>query len=79
MVLEEKMQCDEVWVPVNGFFRYEISNKRRVRLFNGRIIKVYRDRHLQDYIKLDGRKINLSFLLEVSAPDTRLDGIIWPL
>ena len=66
---------EEVWVPISGFPRYEISNLRRVRLFSGKLIKVYKD----EYVKLNGRKVNISFLLEVNAPDTRYGGVIWPI
>ena len=66
---------EEVWVPISGFPRYEISNMRRVRLFSGKLIKVYENR----YVKLNGIKVNISFLLEVNAPDTRYGGVIWPI
>jgi hypothetical protein len=66
---------EEVWVPISGFPRYEISNMRRVRLFSGKIIKVYKN----EYVKLNGIKVNISFLLEVNAPDTRYGGVIWPM
>jgi hypothetical protein len=66
---------EEVWVPISGFPRYEISNMRRVRLFSGKIIKVYKN----EYVKLNGIKVNISFLLEVNAPDTRYGGVIWPI
>lgn len=62
-------------MPISGFPRYEISNLRRVRLFSGKLIKVYKD----EYVKLNGRKVNISFLLEVNAPDTRYGGVIWPI
>jgi hypothetical protein len=66
---------EEVWVPISGFPRYEISNMRRVRLFSGKLIKVYENR----YVKLNGIKVNISFLMEVNAPDTRYGGVIWPI
>ena len=62
-------------MPISGFPRYEISNMRRVRLFSGKIIKVYKN----EYVKLNGIKVNISFLLEVNAPDTRYGGVIWPM
>lgn len=62
-------------MPISGFPRYEISNMRRVRLFSGKLIKVYENR----YVKLNGIKVNISFLLEVNAPDTRYGGVIWPI
>ena len=62
-------------MPIGGYPRYEISNKKRVRLFSGKLIKVYNN----EYVKLNGIKININFLLEVNAPDSRLDGIIWPI
>ena len=70
---------EEVWVPIGGFPRYEISNLRRVRLFSGKLIKVYSDNHFRKYVKLNGRKYYMSFLLEVNAPDTRYGGVIWPI
>jgi len=70
---------EEIWVPIAGYHNYEISNKRRVRLFSGKLIKVYSDKHFQNYVKLNGIKVNISFLLEVNAPDTRYGGVIWPL
>jgi len=70
---------EEIWVPIGGYHNYEISNKRRVRLFSGRLIKVYKNNYLREYVKLNGRKVYISALLEVSAPDTRYGGVIWPL
>ena len=70
---------EEVWVPISGFPRYEISNMRRVRLFSGKLIKVYIDNDLQKYVKLNKIKVNISFLLGANAPDTRYGGVIWPI
>ena len=70
---------EEIWVPISGFHRYEISNMSRVRLFSGKLIKVYSDNHFRKYVKLNGIKVNLSFLLHVNAPDTRYGGAIWPM
>jgi hypothetical protein len=56
---------EEVWVPIRGFPRYEISNLMRVRLFSGKLIKVYENR----YVKLNGIKYYIYSLMQLNAPD----------
>jgi hypothetical protein len=79
----------EVWVPIQGYAgRYEISNKRRVRKCCGKILKIYSNPYGGfDYVKIkintldDVRTINLDIggALQMSAPETTIDGIIWPV
>ena len=56
---------EEIWVPLRGFPRYEISNMMRVRLFSGKLIKVYDN----EYVRLNKIKYYLPALMRLNAPD----------